>query len=165
MNQPTPEDLTEDVQVVKVRQPYAHYLAEGIKDIENRSFELKARFPVWCVIAASKSLPTNAAMSDVATRLTTEVTTPRREFPTGVMVGMVRIVGCFDPENLPWDSVWYNPPDKAWAIDKAWKFRVPIPLDEHDKFQTRVGLDKRPEYRRLILEQMSEEGAVAVTEN
>ena len=72
------------------------------------------------------------------------------EYELGVIVGMIRVRGCYASGSLPWPTVWHNPPDIAWMIDDALKFENPIELPTDDKFQTRVGLVNRPQYKGAI---------------
>lgn len=158
---------TTDVRLVKVKQPWAEALVTGQKNVENRKWFLNPStgYPAWMLVVSSKSVPTAMDMQDYTSRLTRQAgpgatfagpsLTERREFELGKIVGMVRVVGCYPQEQMPIQSVWYNPPDIGWVIDEAWSFEDPIDLDQEDKFQTQVALLNRPQYLPRLYEELS----------
>jgi hypothetical protein len=165
---PSPDVLIKnDVRLVKVKQPWAEALVTGQKNVENRKWFLNPStgFPAWVLVVASKSVPTKEYMKDYISRLTYQggqgasgpgpATTHREEFELGKIVGMVRVVGCYPKEQMPIQSVWYNPPDIGWVVDEAWPFEDPIDLNPDDKFQTQVSLSQRQVYLPRLLEEMS----------
>lgn len=161
---PTAQVLDDDVKIYKVDQPYASALVLGHKDVENRDKPLKSAtgFPVWMIIASNKPKPTKAVMLDYYTKM-------RAEFPKSdpmflepedllpqTILGMVRVMGCYQEAEMPWNSVWYNgAPSYAWVIDDAWEFETPIPLVPDDGMQTNVRLANRPAYRARIEEELA----------
>ena len=171
---PPASALDGDVDLCKVKQPYADLLVRGIKDCENRSWQLRGcrgRRATWMVVVASRSKPTSLAMKDADERLQAArlgdhtldphhiacnagaekgSSSPPHQYDRGCIVGMVRVVGCFKTDELPWPTVWHNPGDKAWMVDQAYRFDTPIPLSSDDRFQTRVSLTRRPQYRHAI---------------
>ena len=153
--------LDTDVRLLKVKQPWAEALVTGKKNVENREWALKPStgFPAWVLVVSSKKAPTREYMKDYLERLTLQGgplavgTGPpiyTEDFGLGKIVGMIRVVGCYQQQQMPIQSVWYNPPDIGWVVDEAWPFQDPIDLDPNDKSQTQVKLRMRPQYRERI---------------
>lgn len=164
---PSLDVLTDtDVRLVKVKQPWAEALVTGKKNVENRNWHLTpiTGFPAWVLVVASKSAPTGPHMNDYIRRLTLQggpgATGPgpaipeKEEFVLGKIIGMIRVVGCYAHENMPVQSVWYNPPDIGWVVDQAWSFQDPIDLHPRDMFQTQVSLKHREIYLPRVKEEM-----------
>ena len=163
--------LKGDVRIVKIRQPWAHFVTAGIKDVENRSWCLHAddALPQWFLVASSKSQPTGSMMRDLEGRLRTchpggHVLALRydmhpKEYVYGAILGIAQVARCYNPKEQPASqaprSVWYNRGDVAWILSNAWEFDTPIPLSEDDKFQTQVRLSERPQYMRRLREELS----------
>lgn len=153
-----------DTRLLKVRNPWAVMLVKGIKDVDNRTWDLKPEggFPAWVLVVSSKSNPTREMMADLRDRLESEVPSNTmvltydmdpKEYKYGYILGVIKLDGCYDkPPTL---SVWHNPPDRAWCVSDAWEFEDPIPLDDDDPFQTQVALAKRPQYHARIEEEIA----------
>jgi hypothetical protein len=153
---PSASILDADVRIVKVRQPWATALVSGQKDVENRTWALtpSTGFPAWVLIAASKVTPTAADLNEYRARLARHnggaPGARADEYVTGHIVGLVRLKGVYAPGELPWPSVWHNPPDLAWVVDDALEFEVPVRLDDDDGMQTQARLATRPQYRERV---------------
>jgi hypothetical protein len=165
---PSPDFLTKtDVRLVKVKQPWARALVTGRKNVENRKWFLNPStgYPTWMLVVSSKSMPTAKDTKDYIRRLTLQggpgatgpgpSLTERNDLVLGRILGMVRVVGCYPQEQMPIQSVWYNPPDVGWVVDEAWPFEDPIRLDPNDKFQTQVKLSQRPQYLPRLYEEIA----------
>ena len=149
------------VKVIKVKQPWALHLVRGIKDCENRSWRIESG---WIAVASSKAPPTKRLLAELEER--TRHVAGYTEIPTSAyqyqhILGLVRVKCCESGEHRA--TVWHNPPDYAWMVQDAWEFKDAIPLASDDKFQTSVGLSKRPRYKKEILERFRvlDSGAVS----
>ena len=168
--QETPPDetvLDGDVRILKVKQPWAHMLVKGIKDVENRGWRLTsaAKSAAWVIVASSQSKPSPSAMRDLTKRLkragntlALRYDTDPAEYVYGHMLGMIRIEGCYSDDERTCSSVWYNPPNIAWVVSDAWEFSESVELAERDQgphgFQTQVALRQRSEYYDRLVEQV-----------
>jgi hypothetical protein len=165
---PSPDFLTNtDVRLFHVKQPWAEGLVTGQKKVENRSFPLNPEtgFPAWVLVVASKSTPTARDMSDYLARLSLQggpgatgpgpAVTEKNDFILDKIVGMVRVIGCYPRDQMPIQSVWYNPPDIGWVVDEAWPFERPIDIDSDDHFQTQVKLRNRQQYLPRLYEEIA----------
>ena len=167
---PTLQDLLDqNVQIVKVQQPWANLLAIGIKNVENRSMILggegkKARF---MILASSRGPqpPSTADMADAKRRLELEGNTMAlnpMEYKYGHILGVLRIDGYYSEDigkPLPRPSVWYNPPDIGWFIGKAWEFEDPIPFlpTTIDTTQTKFGINLDRKFMKIYRRRIGEE--------
>jgi len=138
------------VKVIKVKQPWALHLVRGIKDCENRSWRIESG---WIAIASSKAPPTKKLLAELRGR--TRLVPGYAEIPMSAyhyqhILGLVKVKCCEPGKHRA--TVWHNPPDYAWMVLDAWEFNEPIPLADDDKFQTLVGLNKRPLYKKEILQ-------------
>ena len=159
----SPDVVGSKTKIVKVRQPWAHALVTGRKDVENRTWPIVSGCgpdtPVWFLVASSKSKPTAAMMADYRRRLA--LTDPdgrlfkdnTGEFSYGHILGLVLLKGCY----THWESPWYNSPDLAWVVQAAWEFSTPIPLDPGDKFQTQASVGEGDRARFGYLERVRAE--------
>ena len=143
------------VRIVKVKQPWATALVRGIKDCENRTWYLPDAEMSWVLVAASKSKPTKAMLTDLYARVArhggskaqaTQLVAEAPRWPRGMIVGAVRLRGCFREDALPHSTPWHNPPDFGWVVDRAVDFASPALLDANDGMQTQVKLVHRPQY-------------------
>ena len=148
-----------NVLIVKVRRPWAGLLALGYKDVENRTWKPPQSNHCWILVAASKHVPTRAECGDALVRLAHCNAPPEvASFQTGpqqasdAIVGAIRIEGVQQHFSSP--SVWHNPPDWGWKVDRAVAFETPVALDDDDKFQTKVWLHSRPQYASALLAQL-----------
>lgn len=157
---PAVEVLDADVRLLKVKQPWADVLVKGIKDVENRTWELKPKtgYPAWVLVVSSKSRPSGAMMADLRTRLTRvghtlalALGTNEDEYVYGHILGMIKIETC---TTNPPASVWHNASDVGWVVSDAWEFCNSIPLDENDGMQTQAALAVRPQYRAHIAKEI-----------
>ena len=177
---PDPNILEQqDVRILKIKQPWAGLFS--IKDVENRDagfrFMPKSGFPVWAMIATSQKTPSKQDMEKARSILhplqgdqgvylslynyvnplkQNEGATP---FSKGEIVGMVKIIGYYEPHELPWDTPWHEPGKKGLMISDAWYFDEPVALTERDTgrhgFQLGVSLAERPEYKAPLALQIS----------
>jgi hypothetical protein len=105
--------LSEDVQnrALSIRQPYAELILRGKKKIEYRSMPTKIRGRVY-IYAGLKPGPLDEFEDLNATP---------GDFPTGVLVGTVEIVGC----KKPLLAKKYH-----WLLDKPERLAKPIKADK-----------------------------------
>ena len=160
----SPDVIGSKTKIVKVRQPWAHALVTGRKDVENRTWPIVSGCgpdtPVWFLVASSKSKPTAAMMADYHRRLA--LTDPdgrlfkeeANDFSYGEILGLVLLKGCYKSWG---QSPWYNSPDLAWVVQDAWQFRTPIPLDSNDGFQTQASLGEAERARFEYVERVRAE--------
>jgi hypothetical protein len=141
-----------DVPILKVRQPYAAELVAGVKDVENRTWSLRATtsFPVWVIVASCRARATAAAIADARRRRTAAGDTPRAgddAYAYGCLVGMVLVQSCDDTHASP----WYVTGHKAWVISDAIQFPRPIDMDADDKMQIIAYMRHRMCYHERIV--------------
>lgn len=120
---------------LSIQQPWAQYIAAGIKDVENRSWGLKT-FPQRVLIHTGKkkqsitladfpllwALPIeNAEHSGIVPFV--------EDMPTGAIIGVVDIIGCsVDDKSLAW-SQWSDDPEHPMynlKLANAKLFKEPI---------------------------------------
>lgn len=95
------------MKALSIRQPWAWLIANGHKDIENRSWPTRFRGPV--LVHASKGM-TNDEYEDVEELLWMDprirdqkITLPDRKLiERGGIVGLVTITGCVSASSSPW---------------------------------------------------------------
>jgi hypothetical protein len=106
--------LTSGVQnrALSIRQPYAEMILRGIKTIEYRSMVTNIRGRVY--IYASL---TPGPVGDFE-----KLDAKPGDFPTGVLVGTVEIVGCRTPLISEY-------PEYNWLLDKPERLPKPIKAD------------------------------------
>ena len=137
---PTLDELVrDDAIVMNVRQPWAHALFAGLKNVENRTWK-PPRTPQWIVVVTSRNTPTKAEMRDVERRCalsgTVWPTTGRAASAEdrGKVVGIMR-VECLTPHAFD-EAVraqtmhrtpWYNGgTDHAWVVLGTRRFVQPF---------------------------------------
>lgn len=166
--------LSDATLILKVKEPYATALVEGLKDCENRSWTLETRqrkTPTWVVIASSQrgcDQEHAARVQDCQARLDeceSSRTADQLALNYGHILGLVRVDRCVNPfqpdgSQTPKQSAWHNPGSWAWMIGDAIKLRTPIPLIlpdcSIDPFQTKVTLGKRVPYWAMITDRGDE---------
>jgi hypothetical protein len=146
---PSPYVVGPETKIIKVKQPWAHALVAGEKDVENRKWPLTPGCgpgtPAWFLVCSSKSHPTRALMKDYYGRIILQnhggVPTfidAHSDFIYGKIIGLVKLRGCYSS----WDSVWYNHPDTAWVVEEAWEFKNAVDMNAEDGMQTQGTLGK-----------------------
>lgn len=99
------------MRILTVRQPWASLIVRGVKDIENRSFQVQYRGPLLIHAAAGSPRDTDVLPRDEIARL-----------PRGVIVGIVTLVDIVTTHESPWFEGPYG-----WRLTDALTFRTPIP--------------------------------------
>jgi hypothetical protein len=131
----------------KVRQPWAGLLVLGVKDVENRSYRLADCDGLWLIVVSSMSAPSRDMNADMHRRLGHARLADADAVDTrGRILGAVRLRGSAQTV----DSVWHNPLDWGWLIDRAIRFQTPIALSPDDRFQIQVSSEHRPQYLGYI---------------
>jgi hypothetical protein len=97
---------------LSIRQPYAEMILRGIKTIEYRTMLTNIRGMVY--IYASL---TPGPLEDFE-----KLNAKPGDFPTGVLVGTVEIVGCKAP-------LFFEPGGYHWLLDKPERLPEPIKAD------------------------------------
>jgi len=94
-------DVSSGIQnrALSIRQPYAEMILRGIKKIEYRSMPTKIRGRVY--IYASLTAGSLEAFEKLKAH--------PGDFPTGVLVGTVEIVGCETPDGYDYEWMLANP--------------------------------------------------------
>ena len=125
------------MQTLSVQQPAAQMLVRGEKTVENRSRPLlrpdKWQFPLWILIHASAKRMTAPVCRDHDMQQTIEAEqrSDPAAFPTGCIVGAVRLTGIVD--SVDPSNVWAFGPSHH-MVDAAVTFPQPVP------FKGRLGL-------------------------
>lgn len=94
-------DISSGIQnkALSIRQPYAEMILRGIKTIEYRTMPTKIRGRVY--IYASLTAGSMEAFEKLKSQ--------PGDFPTGVLVGTVEIVGCETPDGYDYEWLLANP--------------------------------------------------------
>lgn len=88
----------DEVIALSIRQPWAWLIANGHKDVENRTWRTSYRGPV--LIHTGQRIDEDA---EFARYLAGEIgVTIPDELPMGGIVGMARMVGCVTESDSPW---------------------------------------------------------------
>ena len=101
--------LDADVRALSIRQPWAWLIANGHKDIENRSWSTKYRGPL--LVHASAKKPSATFLSDIERRYGVELP---KTFDLGGIVGLVNVMECVAESR----SVWMQGP-VGWKLSNA----------------------------------------------
>tara|TARA_B100000927_G_C16374271_1_gene432833 strand:+ start:466 stop:861 length:396 start_codon:yes stop_codon:yes gene_type:complete len=111
MNEPTP--------ILSVRQPFAHLIVNGIKDVENRSWITHYTGPLQ--IHASKNL--DYFREDCENiKLDFGIEIPIDEIVVGRIIGQVYLSECRPYTTLEGDDFspqWWNQYDHGWMLKDA----------------------------------------------
>ncbi|MDE2106620.1 MAG: ASCH domain-containing protein [Patescibacteria group bacterium] len=113
------------MKALSIKQPWAHLIVNGIKDIENRDWPTKQRG----IVAVHSSAKLERAEMKSACDLLMQICIPfsaRRfqdeKFPTGSILGTVEIVDCVAES----DSLWFFG-KYGFVLQNPVAFDVPIP--------------------------------------
>jgi hypothetical protein len=106
------------MKVLSIKQPWAHLIAIGIKDIENRIWSTRIRGHIY--IHASKCFDERALVWLTDERLARGLVLDRAILPVGAISGEVDIVDCAASSYLEWftghcgfvlaNAVYYDKP-------------------------------------------------------
>ena len=90
------------MKALSIRQPWAWLIADGYKDIENRSWATNFRGRIY--IHAGKRFDNDALiwLMDKGLVLTKELTLYSHELPRGGIIGEVDILDCVTSSTSPW---------------------------------------------------------------
>jgi len=95
-----------------IRQPYAWLVANGIKDIENRSRRTHYRGQVLIHASLNEDLLFEDSLAELSTRAEIELPS---SYKTGGIIGVAEIVGC-ERRN---GSQWKDPSSWGWILANA----------------------------------------------
>ena len=94
---------------LSIRQPYAEMILRGIKKIEYRTMRTNIRGRVYIY----------ASLTPGSIEAFEKINAKPGDFPTGVLVGTVEIIGCETPDGY----------DYEWLLDKPERLVQPITAD------------------------------------
>jgi len=103
---------------LSIRQPWAHPIVNGTKDVENRSWETAYRGPL--LIHAGLTMHT-AALGYLARWHGIEMDGSVLQF--GLILGAVDVVDCRKKKT----SRWHRRGDFGWYFENPRRLRTPIP--------------------------------------
>ncbi|MDR0872221.1 MAG: ASCH domain-containing protein [Prevotellaceae bacterium] len=114
------------MKALTVKQPYAHLICKGIKDVENRTW--KTNFRGRALIHAGKTViqPTFAVAGQATAEeieFSTAVNFVEENDLTGAIIGSVEIVDCV----RNYKSIWAVPDMWHWVLANAVMFESPMP--------------------------------------
>ena len=89
------------IKALSIRQPWAWLIVNGIKDVENRSWNTQHRGPLLIHAAKTMTAADYASAQDLAESLGIEIP-PRNGFKLGGIIGKVNLVDCVREHNSPW---------------------------------------------------------------
>lgn len=96
------------MKIISIRQPWASFIAAGLKDIENRTWPTRYRGPI--LIHASQR-PDDISLEDIERRFSVSPLSPQ---PLGGVVG-IDLVDCVTTH----DSKWYTQGHYAFVLANA----------------------------------------------
>ena len=131
--------VDDTTRVMNVKEPWAHALIFGDKDIENRPNQLKIPLPAWVLILSSKSIPTKKDLEKFHLLGASEPD----KFAAQEIIGAVLFVDSVT--NHP--SKWYSGP-YAWVVGARVAFPNPIKNVKGSQSQLRY-LSKMREKDRI----------------
>lgn len=124
------------MKALSIKQPYASLIAEGVKDIENRTYPTKFRGTI--LIHASKTwhdrakgndadkvltcMQYNSIPHEIQAKFVDYGTIVRDELLTSAIIGQVDIVGCVQDS----DSIWAEPGAWHWVLKNAVLYEHPL---------------------------------------
>ena len=100
------------LRALAIRQPYAWLVANGIKDIENRSRFTHYRGQVLIHASLDEDLLFEDSLADLSRRA--EIESPS-SFKRGGIIGVAEIVGCERRHGSPWK----DPSSWGWVLANA----------------------------------------------
>ena len=109
--------LDEDTRILNVREPWAHALIHGDKDLENRPNHLNLALPAWVLILSSKSKPTKKELE----KLRSFGNEPPSGFASQEIIGAIKVVDSVTSHS----SKWFSGP-VAWVVGEKFAFPNPI---------------------------------------
>jgi hypothetical protein len=139
--------IDETTRVMNVKEPWAHALIYGDKDVENRPNHLKIPLPAWVLILSSKSIPTKKDME----KFHSFGASSPDKFAAQEIIGAVR----FDDSVTNHPSKWYSGP-YAWVVGARIAFPDPIRNVKGSQSQLRY-LSKMREKDRIYAQLHAEE--------
>jgi hypothetical protein len=95
-----------------IRQPYAWLVANGIKDIENRSRRTHYRGQVLIHASLNEDLMFEDSLAELSKRAEIELPS---SFKTGGIIGVAEIIGCERRHG----SIWKDPSCWGWVLANA----------------------------------------------
>lgn len=107
--------LDEDTRILNVREPWAHALIHGDKDLENRPNHLNLALPAWVLILSSKSKPTKKELE----KLRSFGNEPPSGFASQEIIGAIKVVDSVTSHS----SKWFSGP-VAWVVGEKFAFPV-----------------------------------------
>lgn len=124
--------------IVSIKQPWATLIAQGVKDVENRSWSTNLRTLVAVhasLRADAQALPSGVSCNPDGSPLA-----------LGAIVGVVRIIDCVQD----CASRWAEPGAWHWVLDDATPLITPIP------YRGRLGLmPLHPATARAVLRRVA----------
>ena len=108
--------FTPETRMINVKQPWAYGLVAGIKDVENRSYDLRV-LPVQVLIVASKSPPTAENAAKFRANGGKD-----GHYDFQAIIGAVE----FSASVKESDSAWFNKGGTGWVVSKHVRFPHPI---------------------------------------
>lgn len=117
------------IPALSLTQPWATYILEAGKDVENRVWPTEYRGPLW--LHASKGMTFDEfcdTVSFAASVVPGYVRPPLSSVVRSAFLGLTWVVDCFHPD-VPVDSKWRISGQYAWVLDleRTWALKKPLP--------------------------------------
>ena len=112
------------MKAITIKQPWASLIVEGVKDIENRTWNTKFRGRVLIHAAMSDFDFTKAMTSEYQREFIKQIQKP---YIKGAIIGSVEIVDCIKSNKDLGNSPWGNFYCYHWVLANPIKFDKPIP--------------------------------------
>jgi len=122
------------IKCITVKQPWAHLIIHGAKDIENRDWITKYRGPV--AIHAGKYVPSTSELLTIGSKF--GIDWNKMVLQYGGIIGVAEIVDCVDHSESPWFFGSYGfvlrnarPVKYVAMTGKLGLYNIPLNLIKH----------------------------------
>jgi len=112
------------MKALSIKQPWAYLIANGIKDVENRTWQTKYRG--WVLIHASAKSDKHFCLSEQRRLITKSKLTSFAEFLNSTNESCIIGVMYIDSIDKEMKSIWDDSSCYHWRISKVIKFNEPI---------------------------------------
>lgn len=145
------------MRVLTVRQPWAHLIIHGDKDVENRARNVAGTYRGPVAVHAALRWDTEAFSDPLVERALARYGVTREnatasELPSGAIIGVADLVDVREPDDVTvqvdervWEPVSRDPSPWAWPNRKHLVFANPHVLARPIPFRGGLGLRRLPE--------------------
>ena len=123
------------MKALSIKQPWASLIAQGIKDIENRTWKTNFRGRIYIHVSASFTKVQKQILQDLVVERGVTCYDPET-YPVGAIIGEVDIVDCVINHKSIWAEYSFEPIDDSegypeepiynWVLENAVLYDEPI---------------------------------------